>query len=198
MLFVQEVRNKHFSSSSYILSDKKNDHCWVVDIGEFVSLFEQIPVGKTIKGVFLTHGHFDHIAGINDLVEVYPECKVYTSSFGEKMLRSDALNLSKYHEMPMVFNGQVEVLEDGDVVRLFEDVELSAIATPGHCPSCLTYQVGNYLFTGDSYIPWAPVVTKLRYGDKEEAQRSVSKILGLITSTTIVCPGHWGKGKLEF
>lgn len=197
MLSVQEIRNRQFSSSSYLLSDEKYNYCWAIDIGEFAPLLEQIPIGKNIRGVFLTHGHFDHIAGINDLVGMYPECRVYTSSFGEKMLRSDALNLSKYHKMPMIYNGQVEVLEDGDIVRLFNDVELSVIATPGHCPSCLTYQIGNHLFTGDSYIPWAPVVTKLRYGDKKEAQKSISKILSLITSNTIVCPGHWGKGCLE-
>lgn len=198
MFLVQEVRNTKFSSSSYIISNETNNYCWVVDIGEFATLLEQIPFGKAIKGVFITHGHFDHIAGINDLIEAFPECKVYASSFGDEMLRSDALNLSRYHKAPMTYNGLVVVLKDGDTVRLFEDVELSVVATPGHCPSCLTYQVDKYLFTGDSYIPWAPVVTKLRYGDREEARKSISKILGLISSNTIVCPGHWGEGRLEF
>lgn len=61
--------------------------------------------------------------------------------------------------------------------------------TPGHSDSCLTYEIGNYLFTGDSYIPGVKVVTTFRGGDKNLAARSVEKILKWAEGKKI-CPGH--------
>jgi glyoxylase-like metal-dependent hydrolase (beta-lactamase superfamily II) len=54
----------------------------------------------------------------------------------------------------------------------------------------MSFQVGNYLFTGDSFIPQIPVVTKLKSGDKQQNVLSLQKIKSLIKSDTIVCPGH--------
>jgi glyoxylase-like metal-dependent hydrolase (beta-lactamase superfamily II) len=53
----------------------------------------------------------------------------------------------------------------------------------------LTYEIGNYLFTGDSYIPGVKVVTTFRGGDKNLAARSVEKILKWAEGKKI-CPGH--------
>ena len=60
-----------------------------------------------------------------------------------------------------------------DEVMLFENTTLKAIATPGHNPSCLCFEVGEYLFTGDSYIPGTKVVTNLPGGNKELAKESI-------------------------
>ena len=62
-------------------------------------------------------------------------------------------------------------------------------STPGHCPSCLTFQVENKLFTGDSYIPEVKVVSKLPKGNKNLAKVSEQRIIEL-SSGIDVCPGH--------
>ena len=77
----------------------------------------------------------------------------------------------------------------GDSTELFDGICLKVIATPGHNPSCLTFQIGDYLFTGDSYIPDVKVVTNLPGGNKKQAQESLSMILKLVEGKNI-CPGH--------
>ena len=63
------------------------------------------------------------------------------------------------------------------------------MATPGHCPSCLTFYTKNYVFTGDSYIPEVPVVTKLPKGNRALAEVSKEKILKLSEDRKIMA-GH--------
>ena len=49
--------------------------------------------------------------------------------------------------------------------------------------------MGEYLFTGDSYISGIKVVTNLPGGNKELAAQSLEKILELAKGK-ILCPGH--------
>ncbi len=189
-MVVRQNVNSLFTSNTYVLSDAKNSGVWLVDIGDFESIKSTLS-GEQVNGVFITHSHFDHIYGINDLVDAFPNCVVYISENDKDGLFSDKLNLSFYHETPMKFlGGKVQILNDGDKVPIFGGIDLIAIATPGHNPGCLTYKVADYLFTGDSFIPGVKVVTKLRGGNKSLAEESVQLIKSLFRDKMILCPGH--------
>jgi len=105
------------------------------------------------------------------------------------MLSSAKANLSYYVETTIEYFGEVSILHDGNRVELYKDIYLDVFATPGHNPSCLSYLVGDYLFTGDSYIPGVKVVTNLPDGNKRIAQELVAIILGFGQRKKI-CPGH--------
>ena len=77
-----------------------------MDVG-YIEPILSIIGDRNVKGVFLTHTHYDHIYGINKLVESFPECIVYTSQHGEEGLFSDKLNFSRYHEEPILFKGNI-------------------------------------------------------------------------------------------
>lgn len=189
MLAVTSAVGQVMGSIVYALSDGISRDYYLVDIGDFDAARSLLPKDANVRGVFITHGHHDHIFGINALKEVYPDCVVYASEECAKMLSSAKLNLSMYLEMPMEYNGEVTILHDGDMVKLFDGINLTVIATPGHNPSCFCFEVGDYLFTGDSYIPGVKVVTNLPGGNKKQAQESVEKILELAEGR-ILCPGH--------
>ena len=189
MLKLISATGKIMSSVVYALSDGSSHDYYLVDIGDFDAARSILPDNANVGGVFITHGHHDLIFGINALKEAYPECVVYASEECARMLASAKANLSVYLEMPMEYTGEVTILHDGDIVTLFEGINLTAIATPGHNPSCLCFEVGDYLFTGDSYIPGVKVVTNLPNGNKRQAQESVAKILKL-AQWRVICPGH--------
>lgn len=143
-----------------------------------------------IKGVLLTHVHYDHIYGLLKLKELFPNVRVYTNEIGRKLLGSEKLNMSKYHEDPISFSAEnVVVCGDGDEIELYEDVKAKVHHTPGHNPSCLTFEVTDYLFTGDSYIPGIKVVSNLPGGDRQLAAESLKTIL-VLSEGKVVCPGH--------
>lgn len=189
---IKEIANSIFTSKTYILYKEGCGSAWLVDIGDVEPVLAFLKEkGLTVAGVIITHGHFDHIYGLPSLVERFPACKVYTSEYGKTSLASDKLNMSRYHESSMTYEGDnVVVVHEGDEVRLFED-EPSMVfyETPGHAPGCLAFYTEEYIFTGDAYIPGVKVLSKLPGGNKTVAAESVEKILRLAEGKTI-CPGH--------
>ena len=186
---IQQIINSIFTSNTFILTDENSHDCWLVDVGDIDPIMDVIG-GRQVKGVFLTHTHYDHIYGINKLVERFPDCVVYTSQHGKEGLFSDKLNFSRYHDDPIVFKGKyVEVLEEGDEVSLFPYVVLKAMYTPGHDWSCMSYYTDDIIFTGDSYIPNIKVITSFPKSNKTEAQVSLDRIMEFC-KTRDVYPGH--------
>lgn len=59
------------------------------------------------------------------MVKRYPQCKVYVTEYAEKGLASDKLNMSRYHETPITYEGDnVVVVHLGECMSLFEDEPL--------------------------------------------------------------------------
>ena len=192
MLQIKEIVNSIFTSKTYILYKEGCGSAWLVDVGDVEPVFAFLKEkGLTVAGVMITHGHFDHIYGLPSLAERFPACKVYTTEYGKESLASDKLNMSRYHESPMTYEGDnVVVVHEGDEMQLFED-EPSMVfyETPGHNPGCLTMVMGNVIFTGDAYIPGVKVSTQLPHADKELAQQSLERILRLAEGKRVF-PGH--------
>lgn len=194
MLEISHIVNSIFTSRTYILYNDDSPKMWLVDCGDIPPLLDYISsLGVAhyyMQGVLLTHVHYDHIYGLPRLTELFPDLKVYTNAIGRKALTNPRLNMSKYHDDPIVYESDnIIVCREGDVIDLFESVQVKVYETPGHHPSCLTFEVGNYLFTGDAYIPGEKVVTILPGADKELAGKSLERILRLSDGKT-VCSGH--------
>ena len=186
---IKRIVNSVFTSNTFVLTEKVADWCWLVDVGDWEPILEAVG-GRSIRGLFITHTHYDHIYGINHLVSCYPDCVVYTSENGREGLYSDKLNFSRYHNDPILFQGKhLRLLKEGDRVNLFPSIDLMVVETPGHDWSCLSYYTDQFVFTGDSYIPGIKVITSFPHSDKQLAVQSLEKILRL-TKGRGVCPGH--------
>ncbi len=95
MLQIEEIINSIFFSKTYILYQEYDNKAWLVDIGDIEPVIEFCENRQLfVEGVFLTHIHFDHIYGLQSLVDHYPKCKVYTTEYGRTALASDKLNMS--------------------------------------------------------------------------------------------------------
>lgn len=187
---VVQIVNSVFISNTYVLLREGVDWCWLIDVGDIEPILNVISTDTKIKGVFLTHTHYDHLYGINRIVDMYPDCVVYTSEAGKEGLFSDKLNFSKYHGDPILFSGDnLYILHDHDQIELFHDECLTIIQTPGHDKSCLTYYTKDKIFTGDSFIPGVKVITTFPCGDKQEAARSVQLIMETAEARDLY-PGH--------
>ena len=184
---IHQIINSVFASNTFVLSNEQG-FAYLVDIGDFEPI-EQSKV-KEIKGVFLTHVHYDHIYGLRKLLERFPNSLIYTSEWGIDALASDKLNFSRYHGDPLVITGEnIKVVHEGDFIELFEDILLEVIETSGHNKSCLTFKVGNNIFTGDAYIPGIKVVTSLPNSNKAEAEVSKQRIIAMAQGMNLY-PGH--------
>lgn len=172
-------KNSTFSSMSYRLYNT------LIDSGDVCQLFDGV------VAVLLTHAHFDHIYGLNELLKVSPTAKVYTNESGRAMLMDVRKNLSFYHETPFVFNHpeSIVIVKNRCEINLDNGLKARALFTPGHNPSCITWIIGDAIFTGDSYIPGIKTVTNLPKGNKAQALKSEELIKSIAIGHKIY-PGH--------
>lgn len=61
---VQGIVNSIMSSMTYVLSEDEGDGVWLVDCGDIGSIQASSIGSNPIKGVLLTHAHYDHIYGL--------------------------------------------------------------------------------------------------------------------------------------
>lgn len=194
MIHVTQIVNSVYASMTYMLSKEGNTDIWIVDCGDVPPLVDMLlSLGGNsfiVKGVLLTHAHYDHIYGLPQLTDLYPDVKVYTNAYGREALANERINMSRYHEDPINYDSNnIMICKDGDEMELFNDVRLKVHYTPGHNDSCLTYEVGPCLFTGDAYIPGIKVVTNLPGGNKQLAMTSLERIKRLAEGK-LIYPGH--------
>jgi hydroxyacylglutathione hydrolase len=192
VLSVSAHINSVLNSNTYILSLEGYSSVWIIDPGDTDSILEWVRKrNKYVNGILVTHSHYDHIYGINELLQLYPNIKVYSSFYAKEGMMSDKLNGSRYHENPYEIDGSsIEELNDGDRIILWPDFYLDVLETLGHSRDCFSFYINQNLFTGDALIPNHKVVTKMKFGDAELALKSLKLIFEKFDSNTFIWPGH--------
>lgn len=184
--------NSIYASNTYLLCEVGCRDAWLVDCGDIDPVIHRLTEEQSIlRGVFLTHVHYDHIYGLNKLTQYFPSLPVYTTEAGLESLHSSKYNFSKYHGIDFHYeSGNITLLHDGDRLELSPTRTISCLETPGHDWSSLTFRTSDWLFTGDAYIPGVKTVASFPKSNRQQAIISLVKIRKLITSHTLICPGH--------
>lgn len=186
--------NSFFYSNSYILAHSDSSVVWIVDPGDVGPLCRWMEEHEKtdVKGILLTHGHFDHIYGINSLLKRYPDAVVYVANeYGVEVLNDGRLNYSHYWDHgDMVISTQATLKIFPTKLLLWNLVELTAFLTPGHSEDSVCFAVDRYLFTGDTLIKNVKTVTKLKNGSLEKLKNSIEQIRQYKNKKMLVCPGH--------
>lgn len=145
-----------------------------------------------IRAVLLTHAHFDHIMGIDAVIDAYGRMPVYVHQEDLRMLEDTYLNLSENYGWNYSYTGG-EAIMDGQVLSL-AGCEFKVIHTPGHTPGGVCYYVESekVLFCGDTLFRQSVGRTDFPGGSASELVRSVREKLFVLPEDTHVYPGHMG------
>lgn len=191
-LRVHRIANRRFSANTYVIYSDVSAAAWLVDCGDWDEVESFCAkLSKTVVGVFLTHGHFDHIYGLREMLAVHADVPVYLSAGGVEIVGNAKLNLSRYVGEPFVVDScRFVELAGGERIPLLGGQHIEVYATPGHSPDSLSFLLLPYLFTGDALIPNIHTVTTLRGGNKSQAEISLGKILNISDDNIVICPGH--------
>lgn len=153
-------------------------------------IFEKLSEkGFTVAGILLTHAHFDHIWGTNQLREL-SDCKIYANE-AEKVLCEDAeQNVSSQVGRPYTVIPDV-YLRDGEEVTI-ADMTCKMIATPGHTigSCCYYFEEDKILISGDTLFQESVGRTDLATGSMSALSRSVKEKLFVLPEDVVVYPGH--------
>ena len=200
---IQHTRliNTQFTSNTYILSKENETSIWLVDPGDVQAVFNWMQENdkKNVSGILLTHAHFDHLYGINDVLEKFPQCPVYVANeYGKTLLFDPRKNSSYYAPIDdVVVASAADIRFYNTTLALWPDVTLNVIYTPGHSDDSVCLKVDNLLFTGDTLIYNLRTVTKLRGGDTLKLKDSLEVLQTLLGQGLWVCPGHGEEFKLD-
>ena len=127
-----------------------------------------------IVGALVSHYHFDHTNGIEELLETI-DCPVYVN-------KKDAPYLG-------VTNSHIKEVDGGFKVKA-GDVEIEMVHTPGHTPGSQCFHARSHLISGDTLFIGACGRTDLPGGDAKELYYSLTQKLAKFDDKTILCPGH--------
>lgn len=194
MLEVVRFVNSRFTSNTYIIAHPEYENVWVVDPGDTDAVFGWMEANskKVISGILLTHAHFDHIYGMNEIVSRYSECIIYIANeYGKEALSNPKTNGSRYtEEGPIVVDEKAIIRYYDETMLLWDDVEIKTFNTPGHSDDSQCFILDGMMFTGDTLIKNVRTVTKLKGGSVEKLEESIKVIAALIGNHLKVMPGH--------
>ena len=104
---------------------------------------------KNLQYILLTHGHFDHILGVNGFLKNHPEAKVVIHREDEAFLTDPVLSHTFKHGLTQEPIKADIIVEDGDVLA-FDDTEFKVVHTPGHTRGSVVYLLDDLMFSGDT------------------------------------------------
>lgn len=179
-------------TNCYIVINEGTKECFLVDMAacppELVSHIKNS--GLTVKAVLLTHGHFDHIMGLDRFLEEFP-APVYACAAEKELLESPQLNSSSgMLGQPYTFHG-AQYVKDGDLLDM-AGMKIQVIQTPGHTIGGCCYYIADEqtLFSGDTLFRASIGRTDLPTGSMGALVRSVKEKILVLPDVTRVYPGH--------
>lgn len=191
---IDQIINSVYNSVTYLITSNTDNLLYLIDCGDAQPVLDYIKRNRlSLNKIFLTHTHFDHIYGLNEIIEKNPNCLVYTNSNGMLSLYDAKFNMSHYQikSASFIYKYQnVRLLDEGDNLNLGQS-SLQVFSTCGHDWSCLSYKIDNYLFTGDSYIPNSKLIFHFPKSNKIEAIKQLKRLKGYeLRYSLTVMPGH--------
>lgn len=183
-----------FENNCYIVrsSDTASD-CLIIDTGLDVQpLLKFLERGKlTPVAVILTHGHMDHIAGVEMLRKKYPSILVYIHKLDAEMLTDAAANLSIMTGSSLTAGKADYLIDEGDTIDK-AGIHLRVIHTPGHTPGgiCLYAEKDGIIFVGDTIFAGSIGRTDFPNGNMQQLIKGIKLKLFTLPEDTIAYPGH--------
>ena len=196
MIEVKRFVNSPVPSNTYLVSIENTRSCIVIDPGskEEPELMANInEKGLNVDYILLTHEHFDHCWGVNELIEKTEAKVVCMQNCKDKVLKpSNYFNKFYFNsEEEYSVNRVDNVVEDLDYVLNWNGTNIRFIETKGHSPGGMCISVENTLFTGDTLLlNTKPVLMKRLGSSKVDYKESVMHLFTVFLEDTVVYPGH--------
>jgi glyoxylase-like metal-dependent hydrolase (beta-lactamase superfamily II) len=141
-----------------------------------------------VRWVLETHAHADHLSGSQWLARRF-DAKV---AIGER-IREVQQTFKGVFDLPALPTDGSQfdrLLRDGETIDAGA-LSVRVIATPGHTPACVTYEIGDALFTGDLIFieDYGTGRCDFPMGSASDMYDSIQKLYAK-SDATRVFPGH--------
>ena len=165
----------------------EGDKCVLIDPGYCAhALLEQVEKpGKQLEAILLTHGHFDHVGAVRDIV-AETDCKVYICE--KELGLPEGLTAGKLY--------YTDLYNEGDTLAL-AGLTFKVLHTPGHTPGGVCLVCEDAVFSGDTLFACSIGRTDFPGGSYDTLKKSLQKLTAL-EGDYRVFPGHGEDTTLSF
>lgn len=188
-----------FDANNYLLMDKNTKEAVLIDCSELKQeILDDInKFGAKVKYILLTHGHFDHVLGVNKMTKALGIDAYINQS---DIILTDNINtMTRLVNLPDTdipeINGRIENWQE---FQLGEHI-IKAIPTPGHTEGGMSFLVdNNLLFSGDTLFCQSFGRTDLYGGSIKKLIDSITNVLFQLNENIEVYPGHGQPTSIKF
>lgn len=177
-------------NNMYLVMDEKSHDAVLIDTPQDIPELKKVvdELGANVKYILITHGHFDHIMGLNSLKKTLNAPAVICK---DDLVISDNVNeFTRLFGVPDIVPPTYEkFVKDGDVLDV-GDMQIKVIQTPGHTEGGVCYLIDENLFSGDTLFKQSVGRTDLFGGNLEKIRHSVKEVLFKLDENIKVFPGH--------
>lgn len=179
-------------TNCYLVINEETKEAVLIDPGAYPLKIRNAvkEAGLKIKAVLLTHAHFDHIMGLDDVRKEF-QVPVYVEEEDMNMMTDSRWNLSVNYVNGGYQYKDATPVKDGQILEI-AGMQFKVIHTPGHTPGgcCYYMEKEGVLFSGDTLFQASVGRSDFPGGSASELVRSVKEKLLALPDETHVYPGH--------
>jgi hydroxyacylglutathione hydrolase len=189
----QQIPLGALQTNCYIVENSDRS-CLIFDPGSEGKKLIHMLNNRKIKplAIFLTHAHFDHIGGVDEVRDHY-NIPVYLHKQEEKWLGDSSLNGSQFFmiQESITVKPADFILKNEEVMKI-GGFEFAIFHTPGHSPGSVSYYFKNegFILSGDALFQGSIGRTDLPGGNEGQLLKSIHDKLLVLPEETYVLSGH--------
>ena len=186
--------------NTYLAVDEETGKGFIVDPGGYNPMLTKKVQNDNIDIVYIiiTHGHADHICGVNAHHKDFPDAKIVADAAEVPMLQDVDFNMSASFGTPDTVNPDI-LVNDGDELQV-GNMNLRFFHTPGHSPGgmCIYSEKDNVVFCGDTLFRQSVGRTDFPGCSFSDLMTSIKEKLFTLPDSTNVFPGLMDPTTIEF